>query len=152
MLTSALLQPAFDSALIPPLLFFAVPVFLASSRIYSYFKGSGKANTFNKETGIGRGAPGFLTGSKKVALPLHIAMRIKLGEEVTAEEITEALEEQRLQEEAEERKRLLEEERERERAAGVKMMKIPDTVDEEWLPAGATQIGGAKGARRRAKK
>lgn len=144
-------QPSFDTALIPPLLFFAVPVFLASSRIYSYFKGSSspKAEKYNPETGIGRGAPGFLTGSKRVQLPLHIAMRIKLGEEVTAEEITEALEEQRLQEEAEERKRLEQEERER---SGVKTMKIPDSVDEEWLPAGATQIGGGKGARRRNKK
>lgn len=127
-----------------------MPIFLASSRIYSYFNGSGstKADTYDEKTGIGRGAPGFLTGSQRVKLPLHIAMRIKLGEEVTAEEITEALEEQRLQEEAEERKRLAKEEREK---AGLK--KIPDSVDEDWLPAGATQVGGGqKGARRRGKK
>ncbi|ORY89664.1 hypothetical protein BCR35DRAFT_275436 [Leucosporidium creatinivorum] len=142
--------PAFDTALIPPLLFFAVPIFLASSRLYYFFKPDPKPDAYNPETGLGRGAPGFLTGSRKVALPLHIAARIKMGEEVTPEEITEALEEQRLKEEEEERKRLLAEERER---SGAKTMKIPDSVDEDWLPAGATSVGGGRGgaARRRKK-
>lgn len=73
-----------------------------------------------------------------------------MGEEVTPEEITEALEEQRRLEEEEERKRLLAEERERN---GAKGMKIPDSVDEDWLPAGATNVGGGRGgaARRRKK-
>lgn len=130
-----------------------MPVVLASSRLYYYFKPDPKPSSYNPETGLGRGAPGFLTGSRKVALPLHIAARIKMGEEVSPEEITEALEEQRLLELEEERKRLLAEERAERERNGIKEMKIPDSVDEDWLPAGATNVGGGRGgaARRRKK-
>ena len=68
---------------------------------------------------------GFMTGSKRVALPLHIAARIKMGEEVSAEEITEALQLQKEQEEREERRRL-----EAEEAAKAGCKPIPDSVDQ----------------------
>ena len=68
---------------------------------------------------------GFMTGSKRVALPLHIAARIKMGEEVSAEEITEALQLQKEQEEREERRRL-----EAEEAAKAGRKPIPDSVDQ----------------------
>ena len=129
--------------LIPPIIFFAVPLTLASYRIYTYLFPSSPPNTYDPTTGLGRGAPGFQTGSRKVSLPLHIAARIRLGEEVTADEVTEALALERERLEREERDE--EERRERERR-GVKTMKVPETVDEEWLPKGATVIGGQKGA------
>lgn len=94
---------------------------------------------------MGRGAPGFKTSVARVALPAEIVARIRLGEEVTAEEITEAIEVEkekaRLIEEAE-KKRL-----ERE-AQGKK--KIPDTVDESWLE-GTTVMGTGSKTRRRKK-
>jgi hypothetical protein len=40
-----------------------------------------------KETGIGKGAPGFLTSVKRVAVTPEIAARIRRGETVTPEEI-----------------------------------------------------------------
>lgn len=83
-------------------------------------------------------------------MPLEIIMRIKLGEEVTPEEITEALEKQQREEEEAERKRVREEERLEQEKAGFKTMKIPDSVDEDWLPAGATTVG--KGPARRRKR
>jgi hypothetical protein len=72
-----------------------------------------------------------------------------MGEEVTAEEVTEALELERERLEKEERDKAEKEERERK---GVKTMKIPVGVDEEWLPAGATTVGGGKAQARRRKK
>jgi hypothetical protein len=39
------------------------------------------------KTGIGKGAPGFLTGVKRVAVPPEIAARIQRGEYVSPEEI-----------------------------------------------------------------
>lgn len=63
-------------------------------------------------------------------------------------EITAALEDERERLEEEERQRVEQEEREAKRAAAA--IKVPDTVDEEWLPAGA--LGGAKAGGRRRKK
>lgn len=138
--------------MIPPLLFFAVPVFLISARIYHYFKpASASSSAYNPKTGLGRGAPGFQTATRKVAIPRALAERIRAGEDVSAEEVTEALEA--------ERERLEKEEREAEAAAAAaakgaretRTMKVPDSVDEDWLPAGATKVGGGGAARRRKK-
>lgn len=88
-----------------------------------------------------------MTGSKRVALPVHIAARIKMGEEVSAEEITEALALQKEQQEREERRRL---EAEAAEAAGRKP--IPDSVDQVSRRGrrkscetefGLTRLGGA---------
>lgn len=87
-------------------------------------------------------------GSKKVGLPLHIAARIRLGEEVSAEEITEALQLEQERRDREERDAREEEERKKK---GIKSMKIPEGVDRDFLPPGATVVGGSGGARRRKK-
>lgn len=68
-----------------------------------------------------------------------------MGEEVTAEEITEAIEVEK------EKKRILDEaeaKRLAREAAGKK--KIPDTVDESWLE-GTTVMGSGSNGRRRKK-
>lgn len=124
----------------------AIPTVFISLRIYKFFVPNPPANTYNPETGIGRGAPGFQTGSRRVALPSHIAMRIKLGDEVSADEITEALEQERLRLEKIERDEAEAEELARQ---GIKTLKVPDSVDTDWLPAGATIKPGQ--ARRRKK-
>jgi hypothetical protein len=103
---------------------------------------SSKAPTYDAKTGLGRGAPGFLTGSKQVRLPVEIAARIRLGEEVTAEEITEAL---RVQKEIEEEEARREKERLEREQRGIK--RVPVGVDTDWLPAGALE--GAQGGKNR---
>ncbi|WFD33709.1 hypothetical protein MCUN1_000522 [Malassezia cuniculi] len=47
---------------------------------------------YDPATGIGRGAPGFQTNVKRIALPADIVRRIRAGEQVSAEEITAAQE------------------------------------------------------------
>ncbi|SCZ89844.1 BZ3500_MvSof-1268-A1-R1_Chr9g10615 [Microbotryum saponariae] len=141
--------PTQDAALIPPLLFFAIPVFMISIRVRNYLKGSSGANTYDPKTGLGKGAPGFTTaGTRKVALPAHLVARIKSGEDVSAEEVTEALEleEERLRREAQDAL-----EAEQRAKKGIKTMKVPENVDSSWLPAGSTIVGGSGGARRRKK-
>ncbi|KAK4704821.1 hypothetical protein P7C70_g1384, partial [Phenoliferia sp. Uapishka_3] len=82
-----LVPDSFDAALIVPILCLSLPVIYFSRQAY--------ANYVEKQRllkqGIGRGVPGFLTGSQKVALPLAIVARIRMGEDVSAEEITEAI-------------------------------------------------------------
>lgn len=82
----------------------ALPVLLLP---YYLLTRPSKKNTYDPSTGIGRGAPGFQTGSTRVALPASIVARIRMGEEVGSEEITEALEEEerKRKEEEEERRR-----------------------------------------------
>lgn len=43
------------------------------------------------KTGIGKGAPGFQTGVKKIAVTPEIAARLRAGEQVSSEEIEEAV-------------------------------------------------------------
>jgi hypothetical protein len=43
-----------------------------------------------EKTGIGKGAPGFLTGVKRVAVPPEIVARLRRGEDVSPEEIEAA--------------------------------------------------------------
>lgn len=88
-----------------------------------------------------------------MAIPRALAERIRAGEDVSAEEVTEALDA--------ERARIEKEEKEAEQAAAAaaagragretKTMKVPESVDESWLPAGATKVGGGNAARRRKK-
>ena len=47
---------------------------------------------YDPKTGLGRGAPGFQTNIKRIAVPPEIIARIRAGEEVSAEEITRAQE------------------------------------------------------------
>ncbi|GAA5876642.1 hypothetical protein JCM16303_003609 [Sporobolomyces ruberrimus] len=127
-----------DPGLIAPVLVFSVPVLYFSYRVYQGIVSPSKKKTYNPSTGIGRGAPGFQTGVKKVAIPPELAARIRAGEEVSAEEVTAALDAER------ERMRQEEEEEER-RKSGKK--KLPDGVDESWLQEGT--LGSNSKARKR---
>lgn len=132
------------SSLLPPLLMVGLPVAFVGYRIYRFLlpgQGSASRRAYNPSTGIGRGAPGFQTGVKKVAIPPELAARIRAGEDVSAEEVTAAIEA--------EQQRIAEEE---EQEANANKVKLPDNVDAEWLPAGMADGGKGKGAARRKKK
>lgn len=139
---------AFDMSLLPPLLMVGLPVAFVGYRIYRFLSSGAGAGTttarrnYDPKTGLGRGAPGFQTGVKRVAIPPALAARIRAGEEVSAEEVTEAIEA--------ERERLAQEEAAE--AAKANKVKLPENVDEDWLPAGMTDVGKGKGATRRKKK
>lgn len=137
----------------PTALIVGIPTLYLLWRVLSRRRAEHKLKT----EGIGRGAPGFLTGVKKVALPRDIAERIKRGEEVSAEEVTLALERERAKAEGGEVEEPAEEMKGRKaRAKRVheepRPLKVPEGVDEEWLPKGATTVGGSgagKGRRRK---
>lgn len=54
--------------------------------------GDPRNQAYDPKTGLGRGAPGFQTNVKRIAVPPEIVARIRAGEEVSAEEITRAQE------------------------------------------------------------
>lgn len=91
--------------------------------------------------GIGKNVPGFLTGSKRVQLPPDIILRIQLGEEVTGEEITAALDKLKAEEKA--RVESLAKREEYERRTGTK---VKEGVDVDFLPQAA---GVGKGRKRK---
>jgi len=122
-----------DLSLIPILLVLLVPVLFL---IYRSIKSRQKARLL-KEKGIGRGAAGFQTNVRRIAVPPEIAARIRRGEQVSAEEITEAQERAKRQEEG----------ANGEAAAGKK-----SKVDDEWLPASAKKADGATGTGKRRKR
>lgn len=127
-----------DTSLVPPLLLLSVPVAYVGYRVCRALLSTPVSKRpYDPKTGVGRGAPGFQTGVRRVAIPPHIAARIRAGEEVSGEEITAALEV--------ERERLDREERE----GAEEKVKLPEGVDEDWLPAGA--VSGKKKARSRKK-
>ncbi|GAA5890680.1 hypothetical protein JCM6882_000623 [Rhodosporidiobolus microsporus] len=132
-----LLPSNVDASLVPPLLLVSLPVIYISYRLFTSLAGGGKSKSYNPQTGLGRGAPGFQTGVKRVAIPPALAARIRAGEEVSAEEVTAALEA--------EKERMSREEAEEEK----QKKKLPDGVDEEWLPAGALGGGKSKAKKRK---
>ncbi|KAM0752188.1 hypothetical protein T439DRAFT_324259 [Meredithblackwellia eburnea MCA 4105] len=124
-----------DPALIVPIIILSIPVLYLP---YSLYKNYQKKQQL-KEQGIGRGVPGFLTSVKRVQIPPELAARIRAGEDVSAEEVTEALEAEKKRLEAEEK-------------AKEDQVKIPDNVDRDWLPEGtlgSAKKGGAGGRRRK---
>ncbi|PWN33002.1 uncharacterized protein FA14DRAFT_192045 [Meira miltonrushii] len=62
--------------------------FFARSKV----KKDPRNQAYDPKTGLGRGAPGFQTNIKRIAVPPEIIARIRAGEEVSAEEITRAQE------------------------------------------------------------
>ncbi|KAJ7212273.1 hypothetical protein GGX14DRAFT_361766 [Mycena pura] len=72
----------------PSLLWIAIPSVLLVS---GYFGRKWYLARKLRVHGIGKGAPGFQTGVRKVRVPPEIMERIQRGEEVSAEEITAAL-------------------------------------------------------------
>ncbi|GAA5955958.1 hypothetical protein JCM10213_000080 [Rhodosporidiobolus nylandii] len=113
-----------DTSIVPPLLIISVPVLYIAYKVFVAVTPA-KAKPYDPKTGIGRGAPGFQTGVRRVAIPPALAARIRAGEEVSAEEVTVALE-------AEKERVAREEAKEQE-----ERQKLPPGVDEDWLPAGA---------------
>ncbi|KAK0521046.1 hypothetical protein OC834_004848 [Tilletia horrida] len=77
-----------------PLLWFIVAaapvVALIAAFIPFFFDKRKRVGAYDPKTGIGRGAPGFQTGVKRVAVPAALAARIRAGEEVSPEEIEAA--------------------------------------------------------------
>ncbi|GAA5909229.1 uncharacterized protein JCM6883_005812 [Sporobolomyces salmoneus] len=136
------LTDSIDTGLIAPLLVLSVPVLYFSYRVYRGIvsPNSGTTKKYDPKTGIGRGAPGFATGVKRVAIPPELAARIRAGEEVSADEVTAALDAEK------ERMRKEEEEEERLKNGG---KKLPAGVDESWLPDGALGGGSSKAKKRR---
>lgn len=57
------------------------------------------SNAYDPKTGLGRGAPGFQTNIKRIAVPPEIMARIRAGEDVSADEITAAQDKMRREEE-----------------------------------------------------
>uniref|UniRef100_A0A0K3CD20 Uncharacterized protein n=1 Tax=Rhodotorula toruloides TaxID=5286 RepID=A0A0K3CD20_RHOTO len=117
------LLPSVDPSLVPPFLLVSLPLAYLSYRFYVRLTTIPPSQRpYDPKTGIGRGAPGFQTGVRKVAIPKDLMERIKRGEELGSAG----------EEEAEQRK-------------------LPENVDEEWLPAGATGSSGKNKTRRRKK-
>ncbi|GAA5943477.1 hypothetical protein JCM1841_003059 [Sporobolomyces salmonicolor] len=133
-----LLPDSVDPALFAPILILSLPAVYLTYRLFTRLTSS-SSKPYNPSTGIGRGAPGFQTGVRRVAIPPALAARIRAGEDVSAEEVTAALE-------AEKERIAKEEEEEEER----EKKKIPKGVDEDWLPAGT--VGGGNGKAKRRKK
>jgi hypothetical protein len=71
-------------------------------------KGRPASKAYDPKTGLGRGAPGFQTNIKRIAVPPEIIARIRAGEEVSADEITAAQDKMRREEEEKERLAALE--------------------------------------------
>lgn len=61
------------------------------------------SQAYDPKTGLGRGAPGFQTNVKRIAVPPEIIARIRAGEEVSADEITRAQEKMQREQEAQAR-------------------------------------------------
>ncbi|KAF8513925.1 hypothetical protein BU17DRAFT_94963 [Hysterangium stoloniferum] len=83
-------------------------------------------------TGIGRGAPGFQTSVRKLAVTPEIAARLRAGEQVSPEEIAAAT--------AAAGAKVTEERR------SVEPVVVADDEENEWLPEGIRQAktGGTK--------
>ncbi|GAA5847413.1 hypothetical protein JCM9279_000470 [Rhodotorula babjevae] len=126
-----------DSPLVPSLLLLSLPAAYVAYRVYRTILASLPASSrpYDPKTGVGRGAPGFQTGVRRVAIPPALAARIRAGEEVSAEEVTAALEEE---------KERLDREEAAQRDEDENRVKVPEGVDEEWLPAGALKKGKAR--------
>lgn len=126
----------FDAALILPFLVVALPTLYLSNRLYKRLFASTPKND-PAVTGIGRGAPGFLTSVKKVQVPAHLMARIRAGEDVSAEEVTAAIEEEQRKAQAEE--------------STASARKVREGVDEDWLPKEQQSSGSSSKGRRRKK-
>jgi len=61
------------------------------TRMNSDPRGEGFNQKYDPKTGIGKGAPGFQTSVKRIAVTPEIAARMRAGEQVSQEEIAEAV-------------------------------------------------------------
>ncbi|KAJ7069944.1 hypothetical protein C8F01DRAFT_1114686 [Mycena amicta] len=81
----------------PSLLWIAIPSVLLLS---GYYARKWYLARRLKVHGIGKGAPGFQTSVKRVRVPPEIMERIRRGEDVSAEEVTAAMERMNAEEKA----------------------------------------------------
>lgn len=80
---------------------------------------------YDPNTGLGRGAPGFQTNIKKVSISPALAARIRAGENVSADEVTRDLEQQRQALSSS--------------SSAVDSPPVPENVDPDWLPPQTNQ-------------
>ncbi|PWZ01926.1 hypothetical protein BCV70DRAFT_157528 [Testicularia cyperi] len=132
-------SPKITNDSIPSVLVPLVILGAISSRFFgSSKKSKGKGSytgKYDPSTGLGRGAPGFQTGVKRMAVTPEIAARMRAGEQVSAEEIEAAVAKAQSQN----------------AQATSTALKNPN-VDQDWLPQagrGASPAGGAKKNKRR---
>ncbi|CAO1632949.1 unnamed protein product [Sympodiomycopsis kandeliae] len=95
-------------------------------------KRRGYTGAYDPKTGLGRGAPGFQTNVSRIAVPAHIIARIRAGEEVSAEEITAAQEEERIRQEREAKGLPPKKSNRKSATAAV----VSDQPVNEWIPQG----------------
>lgn len=67
-------------------------------------KKASQPKAYDPKTGLGKGAPGFTTNVRRVAVPPEIMARIRAGEQVSGEEITAAQDKMRREEEEKEKR------------------------------------------------
>ncbi|SPO23447.1 uncharacterized protein UTRI_02126 [Ustilago trichophora] len=116
--------------LIPSVLVPLIIVGAVASRFFGTGKRGGYTGKYDPKTGLGRGAPGFQTGVKRMAVTPEIAARMRAGEQVTAEEIEAAVAKAQSQSQA-----------------NSTAVRNPN-VDQDWLPQGGKSPAGKKSKRR----
>ncbi|KAJ9478002.1 hypothetical protein PHBOTO_001568 [Pseudozyma hubeiensis] len=116
---------------IPSVLVPLIIVGAVASRFFGANKRGGYTGKYDPKTGLGRGAPGFQTGVKRMAVTPEIAARMRAGEQVSAEEIEAALAKAQSQS-----------------GASSTAVRNPN-VDQDWLPQGRSSPAGKKGSKRR---
>ncbi|CCF53058.1 hypothetical protein NDA18_003136 [Ustilago nuda] len=117
--------------LIPSVLIPLIIVGAVASRFFGAGKKGGYTGKYDPKTGLGRGAPGFQTGVKRMAVTPEIAARMRAGEQVSQEEIEEALARAQSQ-----------------NAGSSTAIRNPN-VDQDWLPQGGRSPAGNKSNKRR---
>ncbi|KAF8598620.1 hypothetical protein BDV93DRAFT_609729 [Ceratobasidium sp. AG-I] len=111
------------------------------------------------KTGFGKGAPGFMTNVRKVAITPELAERMRRGEEVTPEEIAAAQAEaaknptvtirRRDIVERDDRPTSDSDDREPDTRGSKKARKTADTSENEWIPEGHTRPAARRPQRRK---
>ncbi|SNX82928.1 uncharacterized protein MEPE_01634 [Melanopsichium pennsylvanicum] len=113
-----------------------VPLIIVGA-VASHFFGAGKKRSYtgkyDPKTGLGRGAPGFQTGVKRVAVTPEIAARMRAGEQVSAEEIEAAVAKAQSQN----------------KVNSTAVRSSNPNVDQDWLPQGGNSPAGRKSSKRR---
>ncbi|KAG9082129.1 hypothetical protein FS749_007088 [Ceratobasidium sp. UAMH 11750] len=156
MLTNTSTSRWTDPALLPVYGILAVTVFLVGRYVdQTYIRPPSK-------TGFGKGAPGFMTNVRKVAITPEIAERLRRGEEVTPEEIAAAQAEAAKNPVVTLRRRDIVErddrpsatddsDREPDTRGGKKARRGAETSENEWIPQGHTRPAtrGSRGKRRK---
>ncbi|KAJ7211495.1 hypothetical protein B0H12DRAFT_1242603 [Mycena haematopus] len=89
--------------------------------------------------GIGKGAPGFQTGVRKIRVPPELMARIRAGEDVSPDEIAAASARMEAEERGEsDRSHLKSQENRNETKTKTVVNEVPSDPANEWLPEGIT--------------